>query len=395
MPTLVHLTGWEHQISSIAGLGIADQLSNASISTTTFRSGAAALRLHPSASNAFWIRNTVAPILVARAYVNFAVLPAANLLFLFGVFDNAATGYVGIGYNQASAKFATSDGSVLAAAGGPTVTTGAWYRLDFKADITHAPFADFQAQVDGTALASSGNPTGVTWDDVRFGGTPATSYDVFFDDLAVSATSADYPLGAGYVLGYSPNAVGTHVLDASPSSFFFKDTGSVETALSSSDTTSYQMIDDVPISGTDRIEIHATPTATTQYVEYYFASSNEVWDPDAVSIVTRLNKSTTGVTKSSAKIAFADTNAAVFTDSSSTDGAADYKTTVFATKPTGGSWTQEAFDNMHFRWGYTDDATPEPWLEGLIAEAAFGADVAETPSGNNPSVGILGAGAGW
>lgn len=61
-----------------------------------------------------------------------------------------------------------------------------------------------------------------------------------------------------FIKGYSPNAVGTHNLDASTSQYFFKDISNTETALTTSETTSYQQIDDVPINNdTDHVLLRA------------------------------------------------------------------------------------------------------------------------------------------
>src|SRR5215831_4884906 len=44
-----------------------------------------------------------------------------------------------------------------------------------------------------------------------------------------------------------PNGVGTHVLDASPSLFFFQNDGSTDTAITSSETTSYTRLDEIAL----------------------------------------------------------------------------------------------------------------------------------------------------
>jgi hypothetical protein len=78
----------------------------------------------------------------------------------------------------------------------------------------------------------------------------------YFQTWVWSYTAADYPLGPFNGRRYLVDAVGTHNLDATPSSFYSKMISAVRTFLTSSETTSYLALDDEPISAdSDAIRI--------------------------------------------------------------------------------------------------------------------------------------------
>lgn len=394
MPALVYVTGWEHGLVSISGGGLANDTSNASISSTTVRTGTYSVRINTAASTGYWEKTIDTPsnILVVRFYVRFATLPSANCLIFND--DNASTN-AGIGYRQATQQFCTMLNSVYGAAGGPVITTGVWYRIDCKIDASTGTLT-VDGAVDGTALTqSSGAFASATFNAYKLGpnDTSVTS-DIFFDDFIVSNTVGDYPLGAGYVRGYSPNAVGTHNLDASTSVAFFRDGGGGEVAITNVESVSWQQLDDIPLSADeDRVLVknHASLTAA-HYLEYGFANSSEAGAIQGVRGLVTLRQDTPANCAIVARLREGGSDATIYSGDVNNDFRI-YKGATFATKPSGGDWSDSTFDATTLRWGFTTDADGVVRLDSALLEVAFGDAPESDPTVTHFS--ILGRGAGW
>ena len=382
MPTLTYITGWEHGVLSLSGGGLVNDWANASISSTTVRNGGYALRLNPVAAVAYWekaIEGTLPTILVARFYVRFATLPGVNI-FIFND-DNASTN-AGIGYNNASGKFCTMLNDIYGTGGGPTVVAGTWYRIDCKIDASTGTLT-VDGQVDGSALTqSSGAFASATFNAYKIGPNATTStMDLYADDLIVSHTAGDYPLGAGYVKRFSPNAVGTHNLEASPSSAFFRDEGGAETAIATGETASSQNLDDVPLNADEDhvlVENDASLTAA-HYLEYGFTDSVESAEVHGVRALVALRQDTVANCDITARLREGGVDATIYTGDVNNNFRI-YKGTTFATKPSGGAWTEATLNSTVLRYGYTIDADGRVRLDSSMVEVAFGASLAVAPT---------------
>lgn len=180
-------------------------------STRCFRfnaSGAAAAFNHTLATG------IAAPAtVVARFYIWFATMPTATTIIFNATAAGTSQGCAII-YHQASgqlrARTINSVGTTInEATSGIAVTTGQWYRIDFKGVHNTTQTADFQ--VDGVA-ATQATGAGVSADfrALVFGSLATFTGDFYMDDIVVSGTSGDYPIGAGTVVGLYPSADGTH-----------------------------------------------------------------------------------------------------------------------------------------------------------------------------------------
>ena len=378
MPTPVYISGWEHGVLDTGGgaMLVADW-SNASISSSIFRTGTRSLRLNPSAAVAYWEKAALGgttTVIVTRFYVYFSVLPNADT-FIFN--DDTAFTQAGIAFDQSEAKFATMLDGALAAAGGPTITTGTWYRLDLRI-ASSGGTTSAEAEVDGMTLAtSSGSFTDGTFNAYKIGPNSQTrTMDMHADDFIVSHTAGDYPIGEGLVLALSPNAVGTHNLEASPSSAFLTDIGGSESGIAISDTTSWQQIDDVPLSADDDhivLENDASLTAA-HYAEWLYADSTETGEIQGVQAIVVIRQDAAANCDITAKLRESGSEANIYTGDINGTGR-DYRVTCFATKPSGGAWTDAALDDARLRFGYTTDADGRIRLDSSMLEVAYGVSV--------------------
>jgi hypothetical protein len=274
MATLIGLTGWNHGIASVTGTGSVD-------TTTVRRVGGSSLRLNPTAGVSEWFGAAGAgsPSGPGKAnltvYFNYATFPG-NQCPVAGVLAQSGD-WLGVAYDPTTGQLIpasrVSSPSFINAPFGPVLSTGVWYRLEVSADMSTATYAwDARVAVgDGSATLMTHQTQGTIGGDfvidITLGNTStidtSDTFDVYFTDCAWSNTAADYPIGPITVRGYSPNGVGTHNLDAATSQFFFKNNGS-DTALTTSETTSYQNIDEIPVgSSSDDIRVESITSSTT------------------------------------------------------------------------------------------------------------------------------------
>ena len=382
MATPVFACGFE------CGGGHLTTVGTTSYSTTTVRSGLRSGRINPSAYIGKFSNSAVtgAAVRVGRVYVYFATLPNA-LVHIFG-FGTGGNGDFGVYFKSTDNSLYTGNGTTFSSSG-ISVTTGQWYLLEYREDNTDNLL---DARVNDVAIpqlsiAIASNPSGITcgW---GFGNATA---DLFFDDLLVSSTSADYPLGAGYVLSYIPNADGTHTTNGA---------NDVERTLTGTDiviatTTAYQLVDDRPLESveTDFINIKV---AITDYVEIAYEDSVEPVAPRSVeaivgyhdaggagthNFVVTLRDNTGGTT--------ADIMAAATRNVGAT---MSFGRAHFTTIPGGGAWTLGAFNALRSRIN-ASDASPDVYIDGLMLEAEYAPLSSNPNSLGEPGLHAIGRGA--
>lgn len=234
------------EVDAVSGAGC-------SISSTTVRSGNYAYRVASTAGDnhfrhQFSVAGTGGPYFF-RLYFRMATLPnvdtnicdlIAGLSRLTGL-RVRTTGAIAL-YNNT-----TQIGS-----DGPTLATGKWYRLEIKIDGTGGAGAGIgEAAVDGVVFATSSTQTFTTGTAIatiewgaNVGTGTATTYDFFFDDLALNDSSAggaqtSYP-GPGSVIVLSPNGQGTATGAGAGPNDWKHDDGTA------GDSTSWDEVDELP-----------------------------------------------------------------------------------------------------------------------------------------------------
>ena len=297
---------------------------------------------------------------MVRAYVRFATLPDVTSR-LFSLLD-----VQGVYFKASDSKLYVGDSTSNLGASGVAITTGVWYRIDFKATAT-----TLDAQVDGTAV---GQLTGTfsANNNFRFGDlTTNTTRDQFIDDFLISQTLADYPLGAGYVLSYIPNADGTHNV-AGANDFERTLTG---TDITNATTDAYTLIDERPLPTTavDFINGIAPPNAT-DYVEWQYEDSVEATGPRTVEAIF-VHHDASGAGTNNFTVTLREhaggTTANIFTGTTNVGATITYKRAHFATVPgTADAWTTTKFNALRSRFLVTD-SSPDPYIDAIMLEAEF------------------------
>ena len=388
--TPVFCCGCECGVASTAGAHWESLASNASFSTTTVRSGARSLRFNLSASTAAAVVNTNLSIGgtvgVLRAYVRFATLPSVD----FGIlqFSTAVGSTAGAVFKSSDSKiYAGRDngGTLTVGATGVSVTTGQWYLIDILLDVHANPWT-VDVKVDGTACGQASIALAAsTIGTIRLGRNyvgSSTSIDCFVDDIVASATSGDYPLGAGYVNHFIPTSDGTHNIAG---------TGDFQRTLTGTDilnatTTAFQLIDEVPLEATvtDWINMVAPPNAT-DYVECVFGPAPGVVvpvnPPRTVEVICGINQAGTGAGNMEIRLNDNGTTGVIYTATGVAGVAVAtgqvFKRAHFADPPSAASaWTLSGngnFNNVRIRFGSPAavDANPDQYLGCAMIEAEF------------------------
>lgn len=381
MPTLIHIDGFEAAITwgtnSSNGGGLATTVANGAAfthDTGTRRSGSYSLKVVQPAGSATRISKTLTTgirTLVGSVYFYCAAAPSVQSIILDSgsgprpTFRLETDGRMSALFNSGTAQ--STAGSVCDAA---------WHRLDFYADTatTNSFFLDWQID----AVAQTRATRALTAQDIpsfqigSAGTTPTATF--FLDDLVLSATAADYPIGEHTVFGVSPTGDGTHV---NTNGGMENDAGTDIT------TTAWQLVDNWPPSST--AFLRQSVIGTTDYAEVTFANHDAtmttIWDAQALLAYT----ASTSAANEGATIVSFDSFSTFTEVYGNPTTRADYtsaSTTAFfykvsnsltpcgvITRP-GGGWTTTDFDNLKARMGYSGDVTGNPRWNALMIQYA-------------------------
>jgi hypothetical protein len=361
------MTGWEHGVNpTTSGGGLANALSGSpTVVTSPVHAGTYALRCNPAGAAQYMQKTVTGDRVVLRMYVRFDTLPSADC-DLFTIRDAGGLSFR-FKYIQASNKFQVVFGSTDPQLSSMTVSTGQWYCVELNV-LLNAATRTCDWQIDGTAQTQSASTqTASTVAALRIGTGNAETYTCYYDDLIVSVTNADYPLGAGGVTGLSPNAEGTH----SPGTNEIEDNAGDD--INGSTVQAYPLMDNVPMNSTadyvQQATAHTVPDA--HYAEVGFADIASGLTVKGVigllaykSSATQANSGSTIAIRSDATQIEIYGTPAVPVDYS--ESSLFYKSAVI-TAP-GGGWTQSEVNALLMRVGGSSDATPLPQWHALMFE---------------------------
>lgn len=313
---------------------------------------------------------------VVRVYVYFATLPNANveLVTEFGTTDGAW-------FKVSDSKIYAGYGAGTMGATGVAVTTGIWYRIDVKIKKDANPHL-IDVQVDGVACGQASNASEAGSPSViKLGSGANFTGDIFLDDLVVSNTLADFPIGAGYVNHFVPTADGTH--NVAGANDFERTLTGVDIVNATTDA--YLLVDDVPLesSPTDWIGMEAPPNAT-DYVECIFGAapgiSTPTNPPRAVEVIAGIHQLSTATGNMEIRMNDNGTTDAMY----SATGVAGVTTIAYKRKhyasaiAGGGAWVigggvNGDFTDLRVRFGSPAalDVNPDQYFDCIMIEAEF------------------------
>lgn len=214
MPTPILIDGFEHKVISANMFNLDDTggvwavvEGTANLTFPAGRNGVA-MQVAPAAAACRGIKRFATPtVLVVSFYFKTSSTVGA---------DSTLAAVQTSGFNNVPSIQLRADGKIRAQVGATVQDTaasyndGAWHRLDIRADVSANPWL-IDWQIDGAAQTGfSAANTATTLEWLNLGTGAAETYTAQFDDLVVSSTSGDYPLGAHDVLYSVPDADGTH-----------------------------------------------------------------------------------------------------------------------------------------------------------------------------------------
>lgn len=395
MPTPIFCCGFECGILSGGATVNTEHFQGANgspgLSTTTVNNGARSFRANDVASSTFIVKVFSASNelrLIGRIYIYFATLPSADTPLVNH--GDSSSGPCVAFKNSDSSIYAgvMTTGAITFGASGVIVRTGVWYRIDFDSQITVGGNDTCNVQVDGAAVgqatatgANAGN--GQIW----VGNINTCTADIFFDDVLLSLTGADYPLGPGKILSYVPDSDGTHTFTTTNAQ---KGTIAAPTGggnITSATNDAFNWVNGIPLLGgaadNTRLINQATASAL-QYAEVDFQPTTEVVPPRAVEVITADRQAGTAAGVFQTKLNDNGTENAIANAGSVSGTTSDkYVTKQYATMPAdSAAWTLTRFNALKARFGYSSDATPDQYWRGIMIEAEFALPVLPIPTMN-------------
>jgi len=363
--TPVYVEGFEHGVISASGGGLFSAVTNAPTADATIkRTGGYSMRCYKTAAAACFVSLPTQPASqtyeVGRFYVRVDAAPSAATGLLRWDTAGAVSFYIGL--STARVINASIVGGTQQ--NGPTLELNTWYRIDFRLYCGGATYTiDWQVEGSAQTQATLGSQAASTFSTTttRVGSSSSCTHDFYFDDVVISNTTGDYPIGPGGVVGLSPNAAG-----ASNLSTGIEDNGSVDV----DDTTNPANIelDDVPFNGADYIK--QVGVASTNYAAVAFADTAETTIHGAQAFLAYTSAAASPANSASAKIYDEDgVETDIFTGDMS-ESSAFYKSAICRT-PTGG-WDTAAVNALQGRVGYATDYAPVPYWQCLMIQVAYG-----------------------
>lgn len=329
--------------------------------TTTFRNGLRSYRFNPSATTTYLSRTITSQRVVGRMAIRFATLPASGTIVLMQLTNT--NGNMIIQYSATGTKLQAKAGAATAV-DGPTITTGTWYLIDFDAN-TSGGTATLDWRVNKTALTQASNSqTAANMTAFIVGLATSTTADLYIDDIMLSFTGGDYPLGDGKILGFSPDGSGSHSFTAGD----FQDNTS--TNITTPSGTVHTFIDEVPITSSSDY-IKQVVNRTTGYIRFDFQTSSVTQDARGVAIYSSQMASGTTTNNATFRLDDGGSLSDIYPSSDISQSSLIYNADFFPTPPSGGTWTQTKINALAARWGYSGDASPNPYLQGVLMEVEY------------------------
>lgn len=376
MATPTFITGFEHGVVSAQGGGIATAVSGVpTIEVGTAHSGNRCLKIVAVGAGAVnFRRNTsgsAVQIAVLRVYFRIPTggTPSATASMAGWQITTAA---VTVGMTITSAgqmRAVVGSGSAVT---GPSVVLDTWHLVELRANITGTTWT-LDWTVDGveqTQAVWAGQSTTDALQYLRLGSASSTlNATICFDDVVMSETSADYPLGGGSTKLLSPIAanaanVGTNIIE--------------EADGTDANSSSYQALNSVPMGDATNY-IRQFANGNSNYLELSLENFTEPHSSilGAMALLAYTSATTTSnrggaiVSKdnfSSYSVLWGEAAATADYSDGST-ASAYWKSVIVA-----GANDNTTIDALAMRLGYSDDASPNPyWLD-------VGVEVAYVPS---------------
>ena len=355
-PTVTWMSGFEAGAISTAGGGLmaATSITGSSTvtaDTTVARSGNYAMKITKASSSTAYVTTpnvTGAGVVVLRMSVRFNSLPGSDgelARFLTaagnGFYMRVSTaGVISTDFNGAGTGASSS-----------SISAGRWYRIDARITVNTNPrTVDWRVNGVAQSQAFSNETASTVNGGVDLG--PATTTAVYigwWDDVAISTTSADYPLPDGHIESVVPEGI-TSVKDAVGSKV--QDDTSTNVTVATPGAAS-RLTDQPMTSITSFIKHIGTDPAS--YAQASLADTNRTGCIGAVRATVAYHASTATGGVGATYVYDGATQRTVQASGSITNTAIAYKAAMIS--PATGTWDATKLNGLVGRVGYSSTAT--------------------------------------
>ena len=382
MATAIYITGLEWGLSPPGsnGGGLVTAITGVSpqiqVIAAAARTGGYGLHIAPTASLAARFDSptwTAAGRIVGSVYVKASTLPTADYVILHLETSSGDILHPAIVFNYSTTKFAicyaNSDNTSISAKtdfGSVTISAGSWYRIDFDFLVNSTTWA-LKAQLDGAGeqTYSPGSMTSDTLINIRFGhsGASGPACTWYFDDVIISATSGDYPIGAHAVVGLSPNAAGT----SNPHPTVTNIQNNSSSTIDDDTLPANVYLDEVPF-GTTTDYVKQVGGTSSIYAAVAFADTAQTSILGVMAYEAYHSASASPANSASARVYDGTTETAIYTGDMS-ESSLFYKSKIMPNP--GGGWTMALVNGIQGRVGFATDYAPVPYWDTLMLEVAY------------------------
>lgn len=376
MATIIYCTGFEYGLETpvVSGAGLIDEVTGTvQIQAVTKKSGDYALYINGASVAAAVIKYTsgTPTYYVTRIYFQLTGTPTEGRN-LFTVNTAESQSFIASFGASGVLRVQVNSGSQV---NGPTISADTWYRLELKCYCgATTGTLDWQvATGDGAATGytqATGAITASTFAEFRLGDYyNAFGCDIYVDDVALSGTSGDYPLGVGSVVGLRPSADGSHNL------------GGVITDEDTGTTNLYSKLDENPwITTANDDLILQSGIEATKYAEVAFADTTKTTINGVMAVMQYTSASAATCTGQFRIIDDAAQSTTIYTGDMNAAAAA-YKSAI-VTPPAAG-WSTTNVNSLIGRVGYSGDVTPNPYWLAIMLEVDGSGEVSGGPADFN------------
>jgi hypothetical protein len=366
MPTPYFLTGFEQGVLSINGGGICAAITGSpAIQSSVKRTGSYALQylVSGSAATSYVSYNVTASptVFVGKIYFrwNTALSTATRILRFLVVAGSSGAIY----FDPSDATiypYISTAGSKSAA-----LAQNTWYEIDWKFDVSTGT-STLDVQLNKVAITQKTySQTATSVNGLYVGMSTSATGEIYFDDMYLSVTSGDYPIGGSTnrfeAAILKPNADGTH--NAGTNVIEANDGTDIGT------TTAYDKINSIPPSNTTYIKQVATGTGN--YFEVTLEDMPAGKTPIGVlgglaymSSGTLTNQFATGVMDGAT---FRDIYGNPTTRADYSESSLFYKTAIISLA----SMNESSVNAMKIRGGYSNDISPVPYCVDVWVEVGY------------------------
>lgn len=326
------------------------------------RTGAYGLKVVTAGTTGYgqfqWLNLPYPTAQVVRFAMRLDAQPSTDLAQVFALTNALAA--VQLRYVQSTNRFAVAirrDATTAptVVSGTTPVQIGAWHVIDMRYNVGSASHS-VDWRVDGTAQPGASTPgTSTTVSTAQFGTNAAETLEAHYDDVLMSRSAADYPLGDGRVFALRPNGMGTSL---NPT-HFQNDTGTTI------DATSWQRLDEAPMADLTDYITQVTQNGAS-YAELTLDDTTETCIRAATSTFSTHGPSSNQANNVKLS-AFDGAAESVIRQGNMAANTAVSRNYAGSVAPAT-SWSQSAVNGLVLRWGYGADTSPAQYLDSVVVE---------------------------